>query len=254
MEMRMIRKICLTVLLLAVITLSWAQSATAENKASVTTGLDLYNRYVWRGTDFGNSPSLQPTLAVGYAGFELGAWGAYTMSNQASESDEIDLWLAYTLGLDNGMSITALITDYTFPNSGVRFFNFNDYDAMIDDTVSDAGAHTLELGASIAGPESFPITLSGFINVYNDGGNNTYFQVDYPFTVNETSLNFFVGAAGGSKDNPDYYGTDDFQVINVGIDASKEIKVTDDFSLPLSVSFIINPNAERHYLLVGMSF
>ncbi|HOP05716.1 MAG TPA: hypothetical protein PLF13_00350 [candidate division Zixibacteria bacterium] len=250
----MLRKMSLTVLLLAMITLSWAQIAVAENDFSITTGVDLYNRYVWRGMDFGNAPSLQPTFAVGYAGFELGAWGAYTMSNEASDNDEIDLWVSYTLDLNNGASVTALVTDYTFPNSGIKFFNFNDYDAVIDDTIPDPGAHTIEVGGIFTGPESFPISLSGFINVYNDGGNNTYFQVDYPLTVNETSLNFFVGATGGSEDNPDYYGTDDLQVINIGVNASKDIKVTDNFSLPLSVSFIINPNAEMHYLLVGMSF
>jgi len=232
-----------------------AAGASAENKLAVNTGVDIYNRYVWRGLDIANTPSIQPSMSVTYAGFEFGAWGAYTLSNQASESDEIDFWLSYTMELNNGVSFTLLATDYYFPNKGIKFFNFNDYDAVIDDTIPDYGAHTLELGLSVAGPESFPITVSGYVNVYNDGGNNTYFQVDYPVTVGETELGLFCGAAGGcSKEYSGYYGTENLNVINLGVSAARDIKVTDSFSLPLSVSMVLNPRNEIMHLLVGFTF
>ena len=250
----MLRKAPILAAMLAILSIGMVTSAAAQNEISVTTGVDFYNRYVWRGLDIATTPSVQPTLAVGYGGLELGCWGAYTLSNQASESDEIDFWLGYTAGFQSGASITALVTDYYFPNAGADFFNFNDWDAVVDDTVSDAGAHTIELGLSFTGPETFPITLSGYMNVHNDAGDNTYFQLDYPLAVNGTDLNFFCGAAGGSEDNPDYYGTDEFAVINVGVTASREMTVSETFSMPLSVSFIVNPEAEISYMLVGISF
>lgn len=242
------------ILLVAIMLLGITGGAAASDKIAVSSGVDLYNRYVWRGLDIANTPSVQPTLSVSYTGFEFGTWGAYTLSNQSSDLDEIDFWLGYTLELENGVSCNLLATDYYFPNSGVKFFNFNDHDAVIDDTIPDFGAHTIELGLSITGPESFPITVSGFMNVYNDAGSNTYFQADYPITVAEYELGFFCGAAGGSKDNPDYYGTDEFSVINVGVSASREIKVSESFSVPLSISLVVNSKEEISHLVVGMSF
>lgn len=227
--------------------------AAQDEGVSITTGVDFYNRYVWRGIDIANTPSLQPTFALGYRGFELGAWGAYTLSNEASASDEIDFWLGYTLSLEGGRSISVIATDYYYPNAGIRFFNFNDYDAVKDDTIPDPGAHLIELGLSFTGCEKFPITVAGYINVYNEAGNNTYFQVDYPIAANGTDLNFFVGATGGSKDNPDYYGKDNFAVINLGVTATRNIEISENTSLPLNVSFIMNPRAEVTYLLVGLS-
>ena len=238
-----------------VVLLSMAGSVAAEScPVTVSTGVDLYNRYVWRGLDIAATPSIQPALAVGVGGLELGTWGAYTLSNEASESDEIDFWLSYTHGFEGGATVSAVVTDYYFPNAGVDFFNFNNHDAMIDDTIPDPGAHTIELGLSVTGPESFPITVSGYMNVHNDAGDNTYFQVDYPLALKDTDLNFFCGATVGSEDNPDYYGADEFAVINVGVTAAREIVISESFSLPLSVSFIVNPEAEISHLLVGVSF
>ena len=231
-----------------------AGSVAAQEGIAINSGVDFYNRYVWRGMDIANTPSLQPALSVGYGGAELGVWGAYTLSNEASESDEIDFWCSYTVQFKGGQSMSLIATDYYYPNAGIRFFNFNDYDAMKDDTIPDPGAHLIELGLSITGCERFPLTLSGYINVYNEAGNNTYFQADYPVsTASGTDLNFFIGATGGSKDNPDYYGKDNFAVINLGVTATRNIEISENTSLPLNVSFIMNPRAEVTYLLVGLS-
>lgn len=239
--------------LLATITLvALVGTAAAQENVTVNTGLDLYSRYVWRGLDIANTPSIQPALSVGYAGLELGAWGAYTLSNQNSGSDEIDFWLGYTLEMENGAAVSALVTDYYFPNAGIPFSNFNDYDAVTD-SLPDPGAHTLEVGVSVAGPEAFPVTLSAYANVYNDAGNNTYFQVDYPLTVGDVDLGFFCGATAGSEDNPGYYGSDDFSVINLGVSASRNVQATERISLPLVVSLVNNPEADIMYLIVGMS-
>ncbi len=250
----MLKEISLRVLLMVAIVALLSASVVAGDKVAVNTGVDLYSHYVWRGIDIASTPSVQPTLAVSYAGFEFGVWGAYTLSDDALDSDEIDFWLGYGVDLNNGVSLSAVVTDYYFPNAGIDFFNFNNYDAVIDDTIPDPGAHTVEVGLSVTGPESFPVTLSGYVNVHNDEGNNMYFQLDYPLTVQETELNFFCGATSGSEDNPDYYGSDDFEVINVGVSASREVKVSESLSLPLDVSFILNPEAKISYLVVGMSF
>ncbi len=241
------------ILMLGLLLISLAPLGQAQSDLEISTGVDWYNRYVWRGLDIAGTPSIQPTLSLEYSGFEIGIWGAYTLSNETSESDEIDFWLGYTHDLGNDASLGLVVTDYYFPNAGVAFFNFNNYDKVIDDSIPDPGAHTVEVGVSVTGPKSFPMTVSGFVNVHNDAGNNTYFQAEYPFGINGTDFNFFVGVTGGSKDNPDYYGADSFEFINIGISAERKIAITDSFVLPLSISFLVNPNVEISYLLVGVS-
>ena len=44
---------------------------------SVDLGADIMSRYVWRGTDFGNSAAIQPGLSYSKEGFTVGAWGAW---------------------------------------------------------------------------------------------------------------------------------------------------------------------------------
>ncbi len=234
--------------MILIIVIFGVQSLKAGDKVGITSGVDFVNRYVWRGGDIGNTPNIQPTLAFGYAGIEIGTWAAYTWANDASENDEIDFWVSYTRQLNNGVGISALVTDYYLPNAGIKFFNFNNYDDE-----DGPGAHLLELGLSVTGPETFPITVSGYYNVYNEAGNNAYFQVDYPLTAGETALNFFVGGTPGSKDNPGYYGTEDFAVINAGVTASRDIAISEEFSIPLSVSYILNPDEEISYVVVSIS-
>lgn len=223
----------------AALTMSAAE-AIAEGPVEVDLGVDLYSRYIWRGTDLGNNPSIQPTMAVTGYGFEAGAWGAYSFSTDSSGSDEIDYWVGYSWSASNGAGIGLIVTDYYFPNAGIEF--------------SDSEAHIIELGASVTGPESFPVTLSGYVNVHNDDGHNTYFQLDYPATAGDVDLGFFVGLAGGSSENPDYYATENPNVINMGVSATREIEVTNSFSMPLTASSIYNPRTEVFYLVVGVGF
>ncbi len=256
----------LKTLLLVILITGLSATAFAQESISVNTGVDLYNRYVWRGGDIANTPSIQPFLSVSYAGLELGTWGAYTLSNEQSDCDEIDFWLSYTRELESGVAFSAMITDYYYPNAGLKFSNFDgDGDStlvmVIDDEAGTAdssyfygGAHTLEIGLSITGPSSFPVTLSGYFNVHNDAGNNAYFQLDYPVMVNEYELGFFCGVTPGSEDNPGYYGADEFAFINLGVTASRDIQVSETLNLPLTVSFVINPESEMSHLLVGLSF
>ncbi len=231
---------------------------TSQIKAqdlSLDVNADLVSRYIWRGLNVNDQPNIQPAITLGYSGFNLGFWGSYGLTHQNpsdqyySTSQEIDTWVSYSVQLNKGMNISAVVTDYYFPNGGIRIGNFNNYN-----DVSGPGAHTIEAGIQFTGPETFPLSLSGYVNVYNDEGNNVYLQADYGLDINEIELGFFLGTAFGSEKNPAYYGTEKFNVINIGINASREIKITEDFSLPVFCSYILNPQAEISYLIFGITF
>lgn len=232
---------------LAALTTLGASQAGAQDGVNFSVGVDVVSRYIWRGIDAADAPSMQPSMTLSVGGLSVGTWGSYSLSNNLTQGDEIDLWLGYTHPLSSGGSLGLLFTDYYFPNAGGGFSNYKNYDAL-----EGPGAHVLELGAVLT-PPSVPISLAAYVNIYNDEGHNVFFQASYPFDVGGISLSLFAAATPGSERNPGYYGTDQFKFLHVGLTANKAVPLSDRFSLPLWVSWSANPNLDIAYLVVGFS-
>ena len=117
------------VLILLIYLISFSNIAFSQ----IDVTCDIYSRYVWRGTDFGNSASIQPGLSYTTGPLTIGAWSACQHSGIGSEND---LYATYSVG-----DFSLTITDYYFPGT-----DFNS-------TAKDTGAHNIEisLGASISG-------------------------------------------------------------------------------------------------------
>jgi len=211
--------------------------------AQVDVGTDLVSRYVWRGTDYGQSPSIQPTLSFSTDNFEVGFWGAYQLGRDASTlpTDEIDTYISYSINFES-TSLALVAVDYYFPNN---VFKFNDFDD------EGNGAHLIEIGAILSGPEELPLYFSGYFNVYNDPDNTMYFEIGYSTVLNEIGIDVFAGATPGGEKG--YYNTDEFKIINIGLKATKKIKITDKFSLPIFASYVFNPNEEIAHFIFGIS-
>lgn len=187
-------------------------------------GADVTSRYVWRGTDFGNSVSVQPALAYSVGGLEVGAWASYPIASDSTSigANENDLYLSYSIG-DLGLTLT----DYYFPETGDAF-NYSHED----------GIHFLEASVSYAiGPISL---LAGYF-FSGDPDNSMYAEIGYGFYESDAlSASLTVGAGDGA-----YVTADDFSVVNVGLTVSTG---------SLSVSYIVNPDAETNFLVAGYSF
>ncbi|GIV62161.1 MAG: hypothetical protein KatS3mg044_1027 [Rhodothermaceae bacterium] len=229
-----------THLLLPLLAVFAAAPATPLAAQEFSLGADLMSRYVWRGTDFGESASVQPTLAFSAGGFEIGTWASYGIAPEAADVNEHDLWISHGFETSSG-TFTLGVTDYYFPNAGVPFFDFSD----------GGGAHWIEPFVAYEGPASFPISLFAGVFAYNDPDNSVYLEASYPFALDGVSLAFTAGASGGRSG---LYGTDGFALINLGLSAVKEIQVTESFVLPVSVGYIVNPDMEKSYLVFGLSF
>lgn len=224
------RALWLPVLLAPVAT---AGPASAQ---SVSVGADVVSRYVWRGADFGESLSLQPALTFGVGGLEFGAWGSYSVSASGADANENDLWATYTVALSNGASFSLGVTDYYFPGPGATGFSYTD-------------AHTLEFALSVSGPETFPVSVFG--GLLNDDDNSFYLEASLPVAAgDDTEIGLVAGMVAGHSD---FYGTEGAAVVNLGVSASQALNITDSFELPLSVSYILNPDQDRAYLVFGMS-
>lgn len=212
----------------------------------ISLGADFVSRYIWRGFDLGgNAPSIQPTIEFTKGGLTAGFWGAYSFANPTN-LEEIDIYASYALSLgESGSSLSIGIIDYTNPNSGTRMGSFANYDDP-----NGAGAHFIEVSAGLSGPESFPLSLALNMFVHNVQDNPIYFEVGYSTSVGEVPLSFFVG--GTPSDNA-YYGTTGFSLINIGFSVSKEIKITESFSLPVFGTISLNPAQENLFYVLGVS-
>lgn len=208
--------------------------------AQVDAGADIVSRYVWRGTDFGESASIQPYLSVGSGGFEIGTWGSFAVDPASANANEHDLWISYSVESSSG-TFSFGATDYYFPNAGVGFFDFSD---------NGEGAHQIEPYVGYSGPESFPISLSVRMFTYNEPDNSVYLAAGYPWAVDGVDLTASIGTSAGESV---MYGTDTFGVVHLALGVSKDIPLTEQFALPIGVSYILNPYAERSYLVFGIS-
>lgn len=208
------------------------QLQTAEaQEVTVSPGVDLYSTYVWRGVAY-SGPSIQPYVELGAGGFSLGAWGSQgidgiTSSNDASNGfQEMDLYASYSFNF--GLSIG--VTDYYYPGS--LYFE------------EDSHAFELNGGYTVG-----DLSLSANYIFAGGGsvGDDVYFEVGY----SAGPADLFVGGGDGWHVSDPV--EDEFQIVNVGVGTSKEIQITDSFSLPVSGSVILNPNTEQFYVLAGIS-
>ena len=226
----------------AMILLCGATMAIEAQEISTTIGSDIVSSYIWRGQDLGGV-SLQPTLGLEYKGISLSAWGSVGLADPA-DTKEFDITLGYTIG---GLNIG--ITDYWF-NAGLdpqdRYFK---YDAHGTNHVFEANIG-YDFGVVSA---QWYTNISGNDGVNKDGKRaySTYVELAAPFKLATCDWTATVGAVPYATD---FYGTNGFAVTNLAVRASKDIKVTDSFSIPIFGEVSANPCSQKAYLVVGMCF
>ena len=213
----------------------------AQEIIETTISGDVVSSYIWRGQDLGNV-SLQPTLGIGYKGLSLTAWGSVGLSEPA-DTKEFDLSLGYTIG---GLNIA--LTDYWF-NAGLdpdnRYFKYSVhatnhvYEANIG---YDFGLASLQWFTNFAG---------------NDGANkdgkraySSYVELTVPFKLASVD---WTATAGAVPFATDFYGTNGFAVTNLALKATKDITVTESFSIPVFAQVVANPCSQKAYLVFGLT-
>lgn len=215
-------------------------TALAQDKMETTVGGDVVSNYVWRGQDLG-SAALQPTLGVGYKGLSLSAWGSCPLAD-AADTKEMDLTLAYCVG---GLNIG--VTDYWFSaglDPEARYFK---YDAHGTNHVFEANIGYDFGFASLQGFTNF----SG--NDYKADGERAYscyVEVAVPFRLATVDC---TATAGVVPNESALYGTSGFAVTNLALKATKDIKLTDSFSIPVFGQLVGNPCAQKAYLAFGLT-
>jgi hypothetical protein len=192
-------------------------------------GADVASSYVWRGTQFGNGPHVQPWMSLGYGNLELGAWGSVPLT-AGDGGTELDLYVSYDLG-----PLALTVTNYTFPNTSPASKG-----AYVDGEGLFEGDYLEVSGSGSVGP--IDLTVGYFTEL-----EALYIEAGFSIGVVDVA----IGYAG--EDDSNWY-VSEAGLCNISVGGSKEVKITDDYSLPLFGSLVYNPEAESAFLVFGMSF
>ena len=218
-------------------------TAFAQDEIETTVAADVVNQYIWRGQDLGDV-SLQPTLGISYKGLSLTAWGSVGLTDPM-DTKEFDLTLAYSTG---GLNIG--ITDYWF-DAGLdpqgRYFK---YDAHGTNHVFEAnigydfGVASVQWYTNFAGNDG--------LNKDGKRAYSSYAEVVVPFKLSAIDWTATIGAVPFATS---FYNewTSGFAVTNLSLKATKDIKVTDSFSIPVFAQVAANPCTQKAYLVFGLT-
>ena len=220
-----------------------SMTTLAQDVVETTIRGDLVSSYIWRGQDLG-STAIQPTLGVGYKGLSLTAWGSYGLVN-ADDVKEFDLTLDYTI---SGLSIG--ITDYWFSR-----MDGGDPDGRYFKYEAHGTNHVFE---GYIGYDFSFAALRWFTNFAGNDGTNkdgkraysSYVEVNVPFKLATVDWTATAGAVPYCTTS---YGTTGFAVTNLALKATKDIKITDSFSIPIFGQVVGNPCSQKAYLVLGLS-
>ncbi len=212
--------------------------AWAQSKVECHIMADMVSSYIWRGQNMGHV-SLQPELSVEWKGLSLAAWGSVGLTNFKDDSREVDLTLTYTTG---GLSFG--IVDYWDDGNDGRYFYYK-----------HGTGHSLEGFISYDfGPVSASWQTYFAGNDYQeDNGKrafSSYFELSAHFRLATCDWEAAIGLVPWKSG---MYEVNRFNVTNLSLRATKAIKITESFNLPLFGQLVANPASKHFYFVFGLT-
>lgn len=206
-------------------------------------GLDLQTKYVWRGMEMitqKSSPVLFPIINYSWNGFYVYAMGGYALNGEYSE---IDLGISYTW-----KGLTIGLNDYYYPTIDSNKDNYFG---------GENTGHWLEATLTYS-PEKIPVWITA---------SNFFYGADKYISENEkekqayssyvevgTYYDFLAGnrislVIGATLNKSCYNGyAKDFSICNIEGKYTYNVKFKNEWSLPLSVSYIYNPIFDKSFV------
>ena len=209
--------------------------AQAQDSLVLNTEVGLYNRYIWRGINFGDAPSLQGLCSVSYKGFEVGTYGANSLNGTPlGYANTVELFATYTY-----KKFSFTIDDYFFYESYDSLNRFFEYGKNT--------LHFLEARAKFTHDKFY--LLAGY-NFYSRASNDTkgiYFEAGY-------NINKQIKLVAGGITQASFLNFHDKGgITNIGIYFKRPVKVTESFSFNTLFALIANPNFEQVAKIAGVS-
>lgn len=213
-------------------------SVVTAQAQDVFVNADFVSSYIWRGIDSGNA-CIQPSLGIQWKGLTAYVWGS---TEFREKNNEIDLSLEYEY-----KNLTLYANNY-FTQTEEEPFKYFNYS-------SHSTGHTFEIGAGYMLSEKFPLSISWYTtfagNDYRENEKrawSSYCELSYPFNIKDIEMSLEAGFTPWEG-----MYAHKLNIVNIGLSATKEIKITSGFSLPVFGKLIANPYEEQLYFVLGIS-
>ena len=189
-------------------------------------GADVVSSYVWRGTQFGSGAHIQPWLSLSTGDLEVGAWGSFP-TTAIGGGNELDLYASYSFG-----KFGLTLTNYSFPGEGGAYA---EGEGLFE------GDYLEISGSAELGPINLMVGYFTEVEAL---------YIEAAFSAGPVDV-----AIGYGNDSADaWYVNGGSGLCNISLGGSKDIKITEDYTLPLFGSFVYNPDSEAAFLVFGASF
>lgn len=244
-NMRAYSSFKLSLFIVCILSLKAFESRAQANEGSPWyVSCELSSKYVWRGLEYGKSPTLFPSINYESSSFLAALSGAYAFDGS---HQEVDLGLNYTIK----SMVTLGLNDYYFPSA------VGQNDSYFRFCHSDTG-HNVEASATLT-PTKLPMWLKLSCYVYGADKDSTgkqaystYAELGYQYVFkNEDKLSLALGV----NLNKGFYTNYEQGANVVNIMLKYESWFTfNKFRLPVSASYVLNPYRNKSYFTFSVYF
>lgn len=212
--------------------------ASAHNKIKCRLSTDFVSKYVWRGVEIG-SAQLQPTLQLSYGGFSLTALGSVGIVD-SKDNNELDFCFRYDF------KRWHVLINNNWLDTNPHYFNYSAHETShnFEGNIGyDAGFLTADWYTYFAGKDYNTKT--------GKRSYSSWMKFTLPFEWAQMSWRATLGVVPFESEN--MYETSGFAVNLVELRCMKDIKITNEFSLPVFAAMEANPCSERAWFVVGLT-
>lgn len=258
------KKILLPVIVGLFTTLIYAQESTTKGKFDITAS--IHNQWYWRGYAVGPDPIIAAQASYKYGGLEIGTWNGHGL---AGIWKDVDLYVSYTTksGLTIALWDIYNYSDYTASSGYAAYGNHSQSNYF--DYNSKTTRHFFDLSLGYTIPKTnlslFVATIIAGRDINPDGSNrySSYAKVSYDFKLNDYSITPYTsfGFALNSDNGGTFWQWTDKAVADanssgineIGINISKPIKITDNYSVKASAGVVASPVNQTMTGLFGVT-
>ncbi len=222
-------------------TSGYGQENSKKGHFSIQT--KLTNQLLWRSRPTTNAPTVVPSIDYVTHGLTVGVWGAYAIDNSYQE---IDFYVGY-----QWKRLELWVYDYYSPTTDLSILRaFSEFE-------KGKTGHTFEANLIAQPFASLPFKIRGAVmfagndldaKVDAQGGvsyeqrYSSYFGFTYDFKIGSVGITPEIGLTPAKG-----CFADEFSVFNYSVNVTKDIKITEHFTIPTLYTVAYNATLDQMF-------
>jgi hypothetical protein len=205
----------------------------------------ITTQHYWRGLMINNSANYEGDLTISNGNLSLGAWGGYAFNGNYSE---FDIHMSYLISEKLQLSIWDLYASRD--RASIDDYKYFDFDRTTTNHLIDASL-LYRVSNQLPGSLYWRTLVWGRdLDEEQNQNYSSYLELRYGFNIDQLKFKAYVGV--NVFENSMYAANTN--VVNLGLFATKELKITEHLTLPIWFQLAMNPEKETSNMIVGIEF